>query len=162
MKQLWAPWRTVYVGQPQPPVGCLLCDIGGGRSEQQAHIVERRELTYTVLNRFPYSSGHLMIVTTRHVPRLTGLTPAEDVAVMGAARRAMRALEAAIAPEGFNAGVNHGAAAGASVDHFHLHVVPRWYGDTNFMPVLGDVKVLPEHLDRTAAALREAISSLDE
>ncbi|HZB97917.1 MAG TPA: HIT domain-containing protein [Candidatus Sulfotelmatobacter sp.] len=162
MKQLWAPWRMVYVGSPQPPVGCLLCEIEAGRSREQPHVVERGQLTFTVLNRFPYSSGHVMIVTRRHVGQLTELTPEEDSAVMAATRRAMRVIQTAMDPEGFNLGVNHGSAAGASVDHFHLHVVPRWYGDTNFMPVLADVKVLPEHLDSTAESLRSGYQRLQD
>jgi ATP adenylyltransferase len=102
-----------------------------------------------------------MVVPRRHVADLTDLDAAEATAVITAAQRAVRALRAALAPDGFNLGVNSGAAAGAGIaDHFHMHVVPRWSGDTNFMPVLADVKVIPEHMEQTAAKLRDAYAKL--
>ncbi len=94
-------------------------------------------LTFTLLNRYPYSSGHVMVVPVRHAPDLVALTPDEGAAVFAATQRAIRALTEAMHPGGFNIGINQGAAAGASVEHIHMHVVPRWGGDTNFMPVLG-------------------------
>jgi ATP adenylyltransferase len=122
-------------------------------------VVERTALTVTVLNRFPYSSGHVMVVPRRHVPDILALTPDEGSAVFSGMQRAVEALDAAMKPGGYNIGINQGAAAGASVEHVHLHVVPRWGGDTNFMPVLADTKVLPEHLDATATKLRAAYAS---
>jgi ATP adenylyltransferase len=122
-------------------------------------VVERTALTVTVLNRFPYSSGHVMVVPRRHVPDILALTPDEGSAVFSGMQRAVEALDAAMNPGGYNVGINQGAVAGASVEHVHLHVVPRWGGDTNFMPVLADTKVLPEHLDATAAKLRVAYAS---
>ena len=140
---------------------CILCTIGGEEHPQASHVVERRALTYTVLNRYPYSSGHLMVVPFRHVPHITDLDEAESIALMSGAQRAVRAIEAAYAPAGFNLGINHGRAAGAGIhEHVHLHVVPRWGGDTNFMPVLADVRVMPEHLDRSAERLRAAYEAL--
>ena len=150
-----------YVGAAEAAGGCILCAIGGGATEQARHVVENTELTFTVLNRFPYSSGHLMVVPRRHVADIVGLDEAEAAALIAGARRAVTALGSALGPDGYNLGINQGRVAGAGIaDHVHLHVVPRWDGDTNFMPVLADVKVLPEHLDRTAAALRDALAAL--
>ena len=161
MKQLWAPWRMAYVsGEVAPEAGgCFLCRTAQDGVDAQ-HVVERTARTFTLLNRYPYSSGHVMVVPARHAPDIVDLDDAEASAVMAAVQRAVRAIRAALNAEGFNVGLNSGGVAGASVEHVHVHVVPRWGGDTNFMPVIGDVKVLPEHLDATAATLREAFSSL--
>jgi len=150
-----------YVGSQDKPEGCLLCAIGAGQTDEARHVVESAELTFTVLNRYPYSSGHLMVVPRHHAPDIVSLTEAEAAAVMAGARRALEALTAALHPDGYNLGINQGHVAGAGIaDHVHLHVVPRWEGDTNFMPVLADVKVLPEHLDRTAEKLRDAMAAV--
>jgi len=162
MRQLWAPWRMAYVGGERTHEGCVLCAVGRGEGAGN-RVVEQAELTYTVLNLFPYSSGHVMVVPRRHVPDIVALTSAEGTAVFEAAQRAVRALQAALAPDGFNIGLNAGQAAGAGIaEHVHLHVVPRWSGDTNFMPVLADVKVLPEHMEETAGRLRDAYARLAE
>lgn len=140
--------------------GCFLCAAAAEQSTDESLVVDRDELTITLLNRYPYSSGHVMVVPVRHAPDLVSLTPDEGAAVFAATQRAIRALTEARHPGGFNIGINQGAAAGASVEHVHLHVVPRWGGDTNFMPVLADVKVLPEHLENTAVNLRAAFDRL--
>jgi ATP adenylyltransferase len=151
-----------YVGGERTHEGCVLCAVGGG-DEQDNRVVERAELTFTVLNLFPYSSGHLMVVPCRHVPDMLQLDDDEGAALFAATQRALRALQAALHPDGFNIGVNMGGPAGAGItDHVHQHVVPRWAGDTNFMPVLADVKVLPEHIDQTAEKLRAAYAQLGE
>jgi len=161
VRQIWAPWRMEYVGDSTPREGCVLCAIDAGGTDQEKHVVERAELTFTVLNLYPYSSGHLLVVPHRHAPDLTALTTSEGTAMFVGVRRAVRALQAALGPDGFNLGGNQGRIAGAGIaDHVHTHVVPRWDGDTNFMPVLADVKVLPEHLDRTAERLRAAYAEL--
>jgi ATP adenylyltransferase len=161
VRQIWAPWRMEYVSDRTPPEGCVLCAIDAGETDQERHVVERTAQTFTVLNLHPYSSGHLLVVPHRHVPDLTGLSPAEGAGMFAALQRAVRALQTALGPDGFNLGVNQGRIAGAGItDHVHAHVVPRWDGDTNFMPVLADVKVIPEHLDRTAERLREAFARL--
>jgi len=150
-----------YVGDRTPREGCVLCAIDAGETDQERHVVERAAQTFTVLNLYPYSSGHLLVVPHRHVPDILGLAPEEGAALFEGVRRAVLALTAALAPDGFNMGINQGRIAGAGLDdHVHAHVVPRWDGDTNFMPVLADVKVMPEHLDRTAARLREAYAGL--
>ena len=159
MRQLWAPWRMAYVtGESGVPEGCFICAATVPGSSDSL-VVERAELTITLLNRFPYSSGHLMVAPRRHAADPRELSPEEGLAVLAATRRALDAITRKMAPGGFNVGLNLGSAAGASVDHLHLHVVPRWGSDTNFMPVLADVKVLPEHLEVTAARLREALAT---
>jgi ATP adenylyltransferase len=149
-----------YVGGERTHSGCVLCAIRDGDDEAN-RVVEQAELTFTVLNLFPYSSGHVMVVPRRHVPDITHLDSPEGTALFEGAQRAVRVLESALGPDGFNLGINAGSVAGAGIaEHVHLHVVPRWSGDTNFMPVLADVKVLPEHIDQTAKTLREAYASL--
>jgi ATP adenylyltransferase len=144
---------------PADPV-CFLCAAAAEDSSEGSLVVERDQLTVILLNRYPYSSGHLMVVPRRHAPDLVSLSSDEGTAMFAATQRAIRALTEAMHPGGYNIGINQGSAAGASVEHVHLHVVPRWGGDTNFMPVLGDVKVLPEHLDTTAVNLRAAFKRL--
>jgi ATP adenylyltransferase len=160
MDQLWAPWRAKYVsGEEGIADGCVICSIVNGAGGEL--VAGRDETTITILNRFPYSSGHLMISPIRHAADLVALTAAEAAAVMATAQRAVRALTQLLKPNGFNIGVNQGSAAGASLDHFHLHVVPRWHGDTNFMPVVGQTKVLPSDLAELASQLRQTLSDLE-
>ena len=149
-----------YVSGAEPaPAGCFLCGAASaGAADPASLVVEQTERTLTLLNRFPYSSGHLMVAPRRHAADLRDLTTEEGAALFAAAQRALDAIAQTMEPGGFNVGFNLGAAAGASIDHLHLHVVPRWGSDTNFMPVLADVKVLPEHLEVTAHRLREALS----
>ena len=157
MKQLWAPWRMAYVtGDSPSSSGCFLCDAIAGTDDEGMLVVARAPLTITLLNRFPYSSGHVMVVPIRHVRDPRELEPAESAALFEGAQCALAAIDASMHPDGFNVGFNLGTAAGGSVEHLHTHVVPRWSGDTNFMPVLADVKVLPELLETTATRLREA------
>ncbi len=144
VKQLWAPWRLEYIRQADELPGCIFCE------PEEELVVHRGELALVLLNRFPYASGHLMIAPSRHVGALGELTDEEALDVHRLAVESLEALAAAYAPDGSNLGWNLGRVAGAGVvDHVHLHVVPRWSGDTNFMPVLADVKVLPEHLTET-------------
>jgi ATP adenylyltransferase len=150
----------VSSGPSSADSACFLCDAAKEESSEHSLVVDRDALTFTLLNRYPYSSGHVMVVPVRHAPDLVSLTSDEGSAVFAATQRAIRALTAAMHPGGFNIGINQGAAAGASVEHIHMHVVPRWGGDTNFMPVLADVKVLPEHLETTAVSLRAAFDHL--
>jgi len=162
MKQLWAPWRMAYVSGEEPaPGACFICSAAAGPDAPHGLVVERTERTVTLLNRFPYSSGHVMVAPRRHAADLRDLTPEEGLALLEATQRALDAITRLMDPGGFNVGFNLGAAAGASVDHLHLHVVPRWGSDTNFMPVLADIKVLPEHLEVTAARIREALTGED-
>lgn len=151
MRNLHAPWRMEYVAAPGEP-GCLFCRVLAAPPEEDRAnlLVHRGSDAYVLLNRFPYSSGHLMVAPRSHLASLTDLDDHATLAVTRLVRRSLRVLEEAFHPDGFNVGVNLGRVAGAGVpDHVHVHVVPRWAGDTNFMPVLGEVKVLNEHLERT-------------
>ncbi len=160
MRQLWAPWRMTYVSGEEPsPDGCFLCAAGEAADPSPWLVVERGETTLTLMNRFPYSSGHVMVAPRRHTADFGNLTHDEGAELVAATQRVIRAIGLVMQPGGFNVGLNLGGAAGASIDHLHLHVVPRWGSDTNFMPVLADVKVIPEHLEVTAARLRQALAS---
>ena len=148
MKQLWAPWRLEYIRQADEQEGCIFC------APDDDMVVARDEHAFVLVNRFPYSSGHVMVAPVRHVGELDGLSDDEALAIHRLAARAVEALGREYGADGYNLGWNLGRVAGAGVvDHVHLHVVPRWSGDTNFMPVLADVKVLPEHLLETRARL---------
>lgn len=162
MKHLWAPWRLAYVAGPKVE-GCVFCEALASGDDRATLVLHRADLGFLILNRFPYNSGHLMVVPNRHVARLDGLSPQEHEALMRLAALAVRVLERASGPEGFNIGMNLGRAAGAGIDdHLHIHVVPRWVGDTNFMPVIGDVKVMPEHLANTYDRLATVLAGLSE
>ncbi len=140
--------------------GCFLCAAASATDDNEL-LVGHDAATVTLLNRYPYNTGHLMVAPRLHVPDLLAAGDDGAAALMVAARRAMRALQLAMSPDGFNVGVNHGRAAGASVEHVHLHVVPRWSGDTNYMPVIGGTKVLPELLTETASRLRRALATFE-
>jgi ATP adenylyltransferase len=159
MERLWAPWRGGYVSSAGSGDACFLCAAAGGGDDDL--VVARDATTITLLNRFPYNTGHLLVAPAAHVHDLLAAGDDGAAALMVGARRAMRALDLVLAPDGFNVGVNHGVSAGASVEHVHLHVVPRWRGDTNYMPVIGGTKVLPELLEETATRVRAAFSALD-
>jgi len=154
MDHLWSPWRFDYITGAHRMSGCVFCNaITDGSADPL--IVFRGRACFVILNLFPYNNGHLLIVPNRHVATLASASAEELSEMIQLARRAELALTAVYSPEGINAGVNLGKPAGAGIlDHLHMHVVPRWNGDTSFMPVLGDVKVLPEHLLRTAERLR--------
>ena len=156
MERLWAPWRLEYVQRADEQTGCVFCLARDGDDEERL-VVARGERCLVLLNKYPYASGHLMVAPLRHVGALGGLDDAEALDVHRLAAAALAALQSTYRPDGFNLGWNLGRVAGAGVlDHVHLHVVPRWAGDTNFMPVLADVKVVPEHLEATRRRLVEA------
>ncbi|MGB2875790.1 MAG: HIT domain-containing protein [Gaiellaceae bacterium] len=155
-KQLWAPWRMEYIAQADEPAGCIFC-VAAAAGDEDGLVVHRGEQAFALLNKFPYSSGHLMVASYRHVGEFADLTDEEALEVHRLTERGIAALAEVYAPQGYNLGWNLGRIAGAGVvDHVHLHVVPRWAGDTNFMPVLADVKVIPEHLLETRRRLAEA------
>jgi ATP adenylyltransferase len=157
-KPLWAPWRLEYIVQAGEQEGCVFCaEAAGELAEAASLLVHRDERALVLLNKFPYSSGHLMVAPLRHVRDLADLDEDEARAVHRLTVRALAALEEVYEPDAFNVGWNLGEVAGGSISaHLHEHVVPRWEGDTNFMPVLADVKVMPEHLLRTRDRLRAA------
>jgi ATP adenylyltransferase len=156
VKQLWAPWRLEYIQGADEQEGCLFCRAAAG-GDEDGLVVKRGELAFVLLNRFPYASGHVMIAPYRHEGEFGDLSSDEALEVHRLASGALAALAETMRPQGFNLGWNLGRIAGAGVvDHVHLHVVPRWAGDTNFMPVLADVKVLPEALADTRRKLADA------
>jgi ATP adenylyltransferase len=153
VKQLWAPWRLEYIKSADEDSGCVFCRAVDGDDEQRL-VVRRGSSAIVLLNKYPYSSGHFMVAPTRHVGEYGDLDEEEVLELHRLASAGMGALAETYGPQGYNVGWNLGRIAGAGVvDHVHLHVVPRWAGDTNFMPVLGDTKVLPEHLQETRQKL---------
>ncbi len=161
MERLYAPWRMAYVDQPgnapDAPGGCVFCDKAAQADDDANLIVHRGRAAFVLLNLFPYNNGHLMVAPYAHTADFAGLDSATLGEMMALAQQAQAALETAFHPEGYNIGMNLGRAGGAGIaDHLHLHLVPRWNGDTNFMPVLGDVKVLPDALEASARKVRAA------
>ena len=157
MKQLWAPWRLEYVSNADDQPGCVFCASTEAASDEEALVVHRGAAAFVLLNKYPYASGHLMVAPVRHVGDFAELEDDEVVEIHRLTSSGLGALAQTYGPQGFNLGWNLGRIAGAGiVDHVHLHVVPRWAGDTNFMPVLSDVKVIPEALAETRARLAAA------
>jgi ATP adenylyltransferase len=155
VKHLWAPWRLEYIKSADEESSCLFCDAAAGNDEERL-VVRRGERALVLLNKFPYSSGHFMVAPVRHVGEFADLESDEVLELHRLASAGIGALAETYGPQGYNVGWNLGRIAGAGVvDHVHLHVVPRWAGDTNFMPVLADTKVLPEHLEETRRKLAE-------
>jgi ATP adenylyltransferase len=158
---LWSPWRLAYVTDSGKRPGCVFCDAQS--NDQASLIVHRGHTCFVILNLYPYNNGHLMIVPVRHIGSLAAATSEEACELMELTRLAEIALTDAYAPHGMNMGMNLGKPAGAGVlDHLHLHVVPRWNGDTNFMTVVGQTRVLPEELDVTAEKLRPVFERLSQ
>jgi ATP adenylyltransferase len=156
VERLWAPWRLEYVGQADEQEGCIFCRAAES-ADEDALVVHRGDAAFVLLNKFPYASGHVMVAPYRHVGEFSELGDDEALEIHRLAAQGMGALAAVYGPQGYNVGWNLGRIAGAGVtDHVHLHLVPRWAGDTNFMPVLADVKVIPEHLAETRRTLADA------
>lgn len=149
MKTLWAPWRMQYILSKKEP-GCLFCKLPAEQRDRDNLILYRSGLTYVIMNRYPYNNGHLMVVPYVHTPSLEGLGREALCEMMETTRYAIACLSAAFRPEGVNAGINIGRVAGAGIEeHLHIHIVPRWAGDASFMTVLGEVRVIPEHIMET-------------
>jgi ATP adenylyltransferase len=156
-RPIWAPWRLEYIAEAGREDGCVFCAEAAGELGADSLLVVRGERAFVLLNKFPYSSGHLMVATLRHIGELAELDPEEAAEIHELTTQAIDALRSVYSPDAFNVGWNLGAVAGGSISgHLHEHVVPRWAGDTNFMPVLADIKVVPEHLHATRERLREA------
>jgi ATP adenylyltransferase len=155
-QRLWAPWRLSYVQGEREKEGCIFCLAAQPGDDAARHVLHRGETCFVMLNAFPYNSGHLMVSPRRHVASLEALGGDELLELMTLTQRSLRALGETYGPDGFNLGVNEGEIAGAGfADHVHMHVVPRWAADNNFMAVTGDTRVLPQSLDDSYAALRE-------
>lgn len=159
MEYLYAPWRSVYLMEVHPP-GCLFCGFEE-KNDRKNLVLERRENWYLLINKYPYTTGHIMVVCNRHVEHVSELNQAEGAELPLVLARAERALLNAYRPDGINIGANLGQSAGAGiVGHLHLHLVPRWQGDTNFMSTVGGARVVPEDLEDTYERLHAALQKL--
>jgi ATP adenylyltransferase len=161
MERLWAPWRMEYIGSAREgeDEGCLFCEKPKEGDDEKALIVSRSELSFAILNKYPYNSGHLMVAPFRHVGELEEVKDDESLDMERLLQRCIKALKEAMQPEGFNIGMNLGVVAGAGIpDHLHWHLVPRWTGDTNFMPIVSQTKVLPEMLSESLQQIRAVLS----
>ena len=160
-KPIWAPWRIEYI-RSEKPKGCIFCEFPAASEadDRKNLVVHRSSLTFTCLNRYPYNSGHLMVIPKLHVAELGALPPDVHAELGDELRRAVAVVQAVYRPEGVNVGMNLGRAAGAGIaDHLHWHVVPRWVGDNNFMPVLADQRVVVEALDEAWTRLRAGFAA---
>jgi ATP adenylyltransferase len=155
--RIWAPWRLAYVkdASKDDDAGCIFCTKPAEDDDRANLIVHRGKRCFVILNRFPYTNGHLMIAPYEHLPKLPELDADTMAEMMALAQRAMVLLDEAYGPQGYNAGLNQGRVAGAGFEgHIHLHVVPRWAGDTNYMPVLADTRVMPQSLEESWDGLK--------
>lgn len=160
MDQLWSPWRMAYILSGKTD-GCVFCAKLAAGGDELEHVLLRGQSAYITLNRYPYNNGHLLVVPAAHVPSLEDL-PAETLTeMMLLVNQGLAALRRAMQPDGFNIGVNLGKAAGAGIEpHVHIHVVPRWNGDTNFMSTISETRTIPETLDETYRRLRSALQAV--
>jgi ATP adenylyltransferase len=156
MDYLWSPWRYAYIASGDRQEGCVFCRIAQESEDRENYLVHRSRLNFVILNLFPYTSGHLMIVPYEHQASLASVKEATTTEMIELAKRAQIALEQEYHPDGFNIGMNLGHSAGAGIaDHLHLHVVPRWQGDANFVSIIGETRVLPEDLATTFSKLKK-------
>nr|MDO8118740.1 HIT domain-containing protein [Candidatus Sigynarchaeota archaeon] len=154
MNDIWAPWRADYITRPKDS-SCILCTAP---KNGDSLILKKGRECYAIMNRFPYTAGHVLVAPYRHVGDLTALSPEETSEIMSMVKDIMAATRKAMNPAGFNVGCNIGTVAGAGIaDHFHMHIVPRWNGDTNFMPVLDQTRVISEALASTYSKIKQAI-----
>ncbi len=159
MDYLWTPWRYKYIASASKDISCVFCDAISAGDDEKTFVVFRGAKNFIILNAFPYTSGHVMIVPYAHVADLSAADPEALSEMMRLAQRVQAALESAYHPQGYNLGMNLGQAAGAGVlGHLHLHVLPRWAGDANFMTVVGETRVEPENLSTTYEKLRKALA----
>lgn len=161
MTHLWTPWRSTYMQSAGEKQGCIFCEAAADRADEKTLVVYRGGLCLVILNRYPYTSGHLMIAPYEHVSRLTGASMATTEEMMRLARCAEQVLESVYKPDGLNLGMNLGEAAGAGIEqHIHLHVLPRWKGDANFMSTVGQTRIIPESLEDTYAKVHLAFRNI--
>jgi ATP adenylyltransferase len=157
---IWAPWRMEFLVSERPP-GCVLCGYVDVAPAASALVLAQRPLAYVVLNKYPYTSGHIMVVPKRHVSMPTELSQAESTALWSLVQASIAPLRSATGCEGINLGMNLGRVAGAGIhEHIHVHLVPRWEGDNNFMPVLGTTRVMPEYLEQSWNRLASAFAEV--
>jgi ATP adenylyltransferase len=162
MEKLWAPWRIDYI-LSEKPLGCIFCDKPAESRDEDNYILYRGKYNFIILNAFPYNNGHMMVIPYRHTDTLSGWGAEEQQEMMELANLCVELLRKAMHPDGFNLGVNMGLVGGAGVaDHIHMHIVPRWNGDTNFMPVISDTRVISEGLQATYKKLKEALEGMSK
>ncbi len=160
MTHLWTPWRSTYMQQKRDKSGCIFCDAAVSQADEQNLVVYRGELNFVILNRFPYTSGHLMIAPYVHVARLAHASTETATEIINLARRAEQIIDSIYQPDGLNLGMNLGGAAGAGIEqHIHMHVLPRWTGDANFMTTIGNTRIIPEALNDTYAKLKDGFAT---
>ncbi|HEY3876946.1 MAG TPA: HIT domain-containing protein [Candidatus Kapabacteria bacterium] len=162
MQQLFSPWRSQYISsfKEKKEDGCVFCDAWNSGDDEKNLLVYRGHEAYVLMNRYPYNSGHLMIIPVRHTADFSSLTESESLEMMSLVSMSERVLQRLLGPHGFNIGMNLGRAAGAGIDaHLHWHIVPRWNGDTNFMPILADVKIVSEEMAQQWNQLRETFEA---
>lgn len=163
MEIKWTPWRNQYIKSGDQDVGCPLCHAYQANDDRRLLVLYRGAHCFVLMNLYPYNPGHLMVIPYAHTADFAGLAPEVAAELMALGQRSVAVLTAEMQPHGFNLGMNLGRVSGAGVDqHLHLHVVPRWNGDTNFMPLIGGVKLIPEALDDTYAALKPRFDALHE
>jgi len=156
IKQLWAPWRMTFIqgAEAHSSQSCVFCTLLEHNDDSQNLILHRSSDVFVILNKYPYNNGHLMVIPLKHTAELTALSPAQHLDLMVFTNHCVQALKEVYRPEGFNIGMNLGAAGGAGIrEHLHFHIVPRWTGDTNFMPVLAETKSMPQHLEESFKSL---------
>ena len=157
MKRIFSPWRMKYIKDADKQNGCIFCDLPLDDDDKGNLIIERGKLAFVLLNRFPYTSGHMMVAPYAHISSIEDLNVQTHAELMLFITHATRVLRAVYHPDGFNIGMNIGSAAGAGfAEHVHFHIVPRWVGDANFMSTTGEVRVLPEDLETTWSRIHEA------
>ncbi len=160
MENLWAPWRMTYILEEDKPDGCIFCLASDGKGADDL-VLGVGEHTLVMMNKYPYNNGHLLVAPRRHLPDMDQLSGEEMADLLATVRLSVDALRQVMNPEGFNVGLNLGRVAGAGIEqHMHFHVVPRWGGDTNFMTVFGEVRVIPEHIRATYEKLRPFFADL--
>lgn len=158
MKRMWAAWRMKYITNAEQETGCIFCNALAKADDSQNLVILRHERAFVILNKYPYTSGHLMVASFAHQPSLELLDPASRAEMMELVSQCITTLRQVYNPQGFNVGANIGQAAGAGVPgHVHIHIVPRWNGDTNFMSTVGEVRVLPESLEDTYRRVSQAL-----
>jgi ATP adenylyltransferase len=159
MKSLWAPWRMEYIlGDKEE--GCIFCSKPAAKRDEENLILFQGRDVFVMMNKFPYNNGHLMLVPKRHCVDLEELTDRESQELFDLMKTSVRVLKSTLRPHGFNVGINIGISGGAGEAHLHLHIVPRWTGDTNFMPVLVETKIIPQYLEETYKKLHSAFENL--
>ena len=163
MEKLWAPWRMEYILNNDKEDGCIFCNRLNKSNDKNNLILYRGKLSFIIMNKFPYNNGHLMVVPNRHLGDFTLLKDDEHLDIDNLIKLSIKALKIAMEPQAFNVGMNLGRCAGAGIeDHLHYHIVPRWNGDTNFMPILGETKVISESLKHSYEKIHKAIQEVKE